>query len=113
MTLIRTIILAIEDDKFDDVYSVTDKSTIVYHMALLIEAGLLIGETYKTDGEVLPVLATYERLTWKGHDFADAIRNEGIWKQANEVIGKVGNASFEIWVQVLLQIVQRSLGLSS
>ena len=47
---------------------------ISYHMALLIDAGLVDGQMAKTIGpEVKDFFA--QKLTWGGHEFLDSIRS--------------------------------------
>jgi len=54
-----------------------------YHVELLIEADLIHGEMSKTFGtHVSDFLAI--RLTWKGHEFLDAIRSDTVWNKAKE-----------------------------
>src|SRR5262245_34932957 len=52
---------------------------IGYHVWLLGEAGLLVvaKTTHKTSNgpQAMPV-----HLTWEGHDFVDAIRDDTVWK---------------------------------
>lgn len=51
-----------------------------YNMGLLIEAGLIVGQSSKALGmgsEGPPALAI--SLTWSGHELLDAIRAEGTW----------------------------------
>jgi len=50
-------------------------------------------------------------LTWSGHEFLDAARENGLWKQAKELVGKVGGASIAIWTAVLTDLVKQKIGL--
>ena len=56
---------------------------ISYHMALLIEAGLVNGQVSQTIGpEIKDFFA--QRLTWEGHEFLDAIRSDTVWQKTKK-----------------------------
>ena len=56
------------------------RAEISYHMELLIEADLVNGQML---GEFGPGCDDFivNRLTWQGHEFLDAIRNDTVWKE--------------------------------
>jgi hypothetical protein len=62
---------------------------ISYHMELLIEAGLVDGEMAKTLGAG-PYDFFAGRLTWHGHEFLDAIRNDTIWQKTKKTFASKG-----------------------
>lgn len=66
---------------------------VSYHVMLLHEAGL-IEAVDQTDSEGLdwePI-----RLTWEGHEFLDASREESRWQKAKKVVKeKTGGLAFE------------------
>jgi len=83
MDLIRKIMLAVEEAastlgtievKID---GYTDQQ-VAYHVALLREAGLLhaVDLSSKSGLDFRPT-----RLTWAGHEFLDAARNDTIWRK--------------------------------
>lgn len=51
---------------------------ISYHMALLMEAGLVNGQMSEEFGPE-PQDFFANRLTWQGHEFLDAIRSDTVW----------------------------------
>ena len=53
---------------------------ISYHMALLIEVGLVKGHMSQTIGPEVKDFAA-QRLTWQGHEFIDAIRSDTVWNK--------------------------------
>jgi hypothetical protein len=75
---IRTILIAIEALHTEDseFYSNSlveaDPEATAYHMLLLLEAKLIIGD-----------YCDAVRLTWDGHEFLDAIKNESVWQKLN------------------------------
>ena len=83
----------------------------VYHSALLIEAGMVHGQIIP-DGDGQPVGAIILRLTWAGHEFLDAARNETIWKKAGERVKKSGvDVTLSLMKEILNQLLKQSLGL--
>lgn len=90
MDLIRSIILEIESGKdyfetsSDDVaailhiestgLSAKDAERLEHHLGLVEQAGF--ADFTKTGEGWIP-----EGLTWKGHDFADSVRDEEIWRK--------------------------------
>lgn len=62
---------------------------ISYHMALLIEAGLVKGQMVKTIGpEVKDFIA--DKLTWNGHEFLDSIRSDTVWQKTKKLFAEQG-----------------------
>ena len=111
MELIRLQLLRVEGEKeltgFED-YSEEQK---IYHMALCIEAGLVDGHI-QTDGNGFPIGASAIRLTWKGHEFLDAARNDTIWKKALVQVKKTGGHVTHAALEELLKhLAKQSLGL--
>lgn len=91
-------------------YEGFDEDTAVEHIDLLIEAGLLQGKiTPFLDGGVH---VNIQRLTWKGHDFLDAMKDDSIWAQAKESILKpVGGVAFDVLLDWLKWKMAEKLGL--
>lgn len=111
MNLIRLLLLETEgeDPKLD--LSAHTEEQRVYHSALLIEAGLVHGETV-LDGNGQPVGTVILRPTWAGHEFLDAARNDTIWHKAGERIKKSGvDVTLSLLKEVLNQLLKQSLGL--
>lgn len=69
---------------------------ISYHMSLLIEAGLVNGQTVQTIGpEVKDFFA--QRLTWQGHEFLDTIRSNTVWERTKKTFIEKGlEMSFDL-----------------
>lgn len=69
---------------------------VSYHMALLIEAGLISGRITQTIGpEVTDFIA--HRLTWEGHEFLDAIRSDTVWQKTKKTFVDQGvSMTFEL-----------------
>ena len=72
------------------------KAEISYHMALLIEANLVHGRISKTMGQE-PHDFFAQRLTWNGHEFLDAIRNDTVWTKTKKAFRDKGmDMSFDL-----------------
>lgn len=51
-------------------------------------------------------------LTWSGHEFLEAARNDTIWKKAGEQIKKSGvDVTLSLLQEILKQLAKQSLGL--
>jgi DNA-binding transcriptional ArsR family regulator len=75
---------------------------ISYHVKLLAEAELIEAQDLTTTEEFewKPT-----GLTWKGHEFLDAARNETIWKKTTEIVkDKGGSIPFEVLKDLLIKV---------
>lgn len=69
---------------------------ISYHMALLIEAGLVNGQMLGTLGPSVKEFFA-RRLTWEGHEFIDAIRSDTVWQKTKKIFIEQGiSMTFEL-----------------
>jgi hypothetical protein len=111
MNLIRLLLLETEGEEPKPDLSAYDETQSVYHSALLVEAGLVHGEII-LDGSGQPTGAVILRLTWAGHEFLDAARNDTIWHKAGERIKKSGvDVTLSLLQEILKQLAKQSLGL--
>jgi len=114
MDLIREMLLAIESDAHGfapkiEILGYTQEQ-INYHAFLLGEAGLAkVIDTTSMGNESPEALVT--RLTWLGHEFLDSARENNIWNQAKDKIGKIGSASLPIWLALLTKLIENKVGL--
>lgn len=114
--LIRLILKDIEslpagyytnDFKYDGEY---DQATIYGHIDLLIEEKFINGIAHKSSGNVDRIHVT--GLTWKGHDFIDAAKDDTLWNKAKETILKPTAAiTFTILLEWLKKEAKNQLGL--
>jgi hypothetical protein len=115
MDLIRYILLDLEAEGKDDSarYTLSDypKEAVGYHCWLLIGAGLAEGAEDTGLGDTLPQ-AYLTSLTWGGHDFLDAARNETTWNKAKATVREnAGTVAFEVFKAVLIAVTKNQLGL--
>jgi len=100
MDLIRLLLLDIEGKEKPDLSKYAEDQQ-TYHLALIIEAELAHGG-FVTDVKGYPDVAHATWLSWKGHEFLDAARNETIWKKA---VAKIKAAGTSIPLPVLQEIL--------
>lgn len=76
-----------------------------YHLELLVEAGYVKG--YRMMTVTLPMA-----LTWSGHEFLDATRNDTVWQKVKTTLHDRGvDAPLTVIQQLATQIGARLLGL--
>lgn len=92
LELIREILFRLEQkpaDKdwlADADFPKDSREAVAYHVELLEEAGLV-------EAAIRPATGIYfrvERLTWEGHDFLDAVRNDTVWARTKETLRSKG-----------------------
>jgi hypothetical protein len=111
MELIRLLLLDTEGGESQIDFGIFTEQQRIYHAAILIEAGLIDGVIRK-DENGLPSGAVRLRLTWAGHEFLDAARNETIWKKAGEKIKQTGvQVTVSVLEELLKKLLKDSLGL--
>jgi Hypothetical protein (DUF2513) len=117
MDLIRLILMRIEEhnEASDVPPAENERQTIGYHLRLMTEAGLIDGVDVEEDhvtGEIIWFLKPVPRLTWAGHEFLDAARNDTVWKEAKKKAGGAfGSISFAVLTQLLMQVAKQHLGM--
>jgi len=115
LDLIRKMLLAIEDSPSgwapDFKIEGYSDAQIGYHAHLMIDAGLARGSDVTTMGGHGPE-ALLTSLTWEGHEFAEAARDEKRWKKAMGVVAeKGGNITLDVMKQLLVSLMKGALGL--
>jgi hypothetical protein len=116
MDLIRKMILAVEDHPAGfapDNFAIEGHSEeeIAYHAYLIVDAGLAEGIDMTSMGDSSPEWAI-RNLTWQGHEFADAARDETRWKKAMGIVSeKSGSVTLAVLTQLLTALMRNSLGL--
>ena len=91
LELIRWILLSVERDDSILSHPQHTDAAILDHLELLVEAGLLRGEVdppESGDGRG----ARIQRLSWAGHDFLDAAKNERLWERAKRTVAETGGS---------------------
>ena len=115
MELIRKVMLEAEKTKdpnelVDPKIEGYNETEISYHIALLDDAGLLHGQDRSAIGVFRWSAGT---LTWAGHEFVEAARDEDVWKEARAVVEKSGNGVvFEVLKHALMSVLKKRAGFS-
>lgn len=118
MELIRKMLIAIEDnpsgwapDRFQiEGYS---DDVIGYHAYLLVDAGLARGIDMTSSASTAPEYHV-QTLTWVGHEFCQAAREDTRWKKAMRVVAEKGGAiTFEVLKELLVSLMRGAFGLGT
>lgn len=115
MELVRKIVLHLEKPprktpRLDELHiEGYELKAVNYHVRLLYDGGLIMNKAHP-DRE-LEHRCTLS-LTWVGHDFLDAARNDTIWQGAKERLGEAfASAPFEVVKAALEQGMKSAVGL--
>lgn len=115
LDLIRKMLLAVEeapsgwapDLKFEGFAD----AQVNYHAYLLIDAGLARGADVTTHGSEGPE-AILQSLTWEGHEFVEAARDETRWQKAKGLVAeKGGGITLDVLKALLVSLAKSALGL--
>lgn len=111
----RSILLKLEGNEFkefgngwvqtngEDFFEKTDQ----YQIVLLNQAGFIEINEHRTIGSVVPDLL---RVTFHGHDYIGAIKDEGIWESTKTAVAETGgSAGLEIVKALALGFVKQKL----
>ena len=112
MDLVRKILMACEEHEHGrapaginiDGYS---DEEIGYHAFLMIEAGLARGFDGAGSGDPSPY-GCIVSLTWEGHEFLDASRNDGLWAKAKQAAGSTGGMVLSVLKSVLIDLATQA-----
>lgn len=86
----------------------TETRKLLYHVALLKEAGLIDGQPLGSPGQENPVWIDLD-LTWAGHDFLDAVRDPDIWRQTSRALQQAGAFTFALVKALAQAFLQQKL----
>lgn len=112
MDLVRALLLAIQNRPADqnvlahiEGYS---EDQIDEHLYLLEQAGLIellgTGTLQNFNG-----LQRVSRLTWEGHEYCEAFRDEGRWQETKRLMGKTGGFVLEVAKQIAVDLLRKQL----
>lgn len=115
LDLIRKMLLAIEEAPSgwapDLSFEGYTQAQVGYHAYLLIDAGLAKGSDVSTMGSEAPG-GVITSLTWAGHEFAEAARDETRWKKAMGIVkDKGGSITLDVMKELLTSLMKSTLGL--
>jgi len=86
---------------------------ISYHAKIMAEAGLI--ET--TEVRANPVYAEYAgikihvptELTWGGHEFLEAVRDESRWSKVKSIMNRTGGFVFQVGSSVAMKLLENQV----
>jgi hypothetical protein len=100
MDLIRELLLKLEPERLDgDLYRIEvaqlgiegySYADLSYHMLLLIEGGLFLGERDASGGFV------GRMITPAGHDFLDSVRDQAVWSKTKKGALEAGGFTIDL-----------------
>ena len=85
-----------------------DSKAIEYHLMLMAQADLLDFEAFrsKTNPDRLIRVMPFN-LTWKGHEYLDAVRDKSVWQKAIKASkGKTGDLIFDVAFAIARQTIK-------
>lgn len=105
MELIIKILKTVEEEKTPTNNIVIDIDghdfeTVQYHVGLLCEAGFL-----KAKRSLNPLEYMISEMTWAGHDFLDAARNDTVVEKAKEIAKNQGVELFNLPIAAIKAVL--------
>ena len=108
MDTIREILLEVENSS--EAVEKHDKIG-AYHISLILDAGLAEGVP-ALDGAGVPCAGAITRLTWDGHEFLDAMRDDSIWEKVKEnIIQPSASWTFALLLECAKNEIKNNLGI--
>jgi hypothetical protein len=81
-----------------------------YHVRIMLDAGLIEGRISEEITADAPRYSYINNLTWAGHDFLDAARNDTVWRTAKEKVLKPGASwTFDLLKEILKALAKQQL----
>lgn len=110
LDLIRTLLQKIEAEQSLTAAGIT-RTTIDFHLLLMMEAGLILGTQYREGNELSNAThVLVQRLTNKGYDFLELSRSQKLWGRfLNKAARAGGGMTIELATEVLHSWLKRSI----
>src|SRR5690606_6428567 len=88
-----------------------DEHVVARHVEMMHEAGLAVAQLARYEGYGA-MRAVVERVTWEGHDFLAAARDQTVWNKARpQTVLKGGAFTFSVLKSLLQHEIKQRLGL--
>jgi hypothetical protein len=111
MDLVRDLMLKIEASEglaiMSDFVPTADRRRFrvaSYHMKMLIQEIGLVKGVDVGDEEDLDWIDL--ELTWRGHDFLDAMRDPTVWEKTREGAKKLGGVTFDMFLGIAKELAK-------
>jgi hypothetical protein len=97
--------------RYSDIEADIDRAAFGHHVKIMGQAGLIEGEVYANEAGVVMDVVVAD-ITWKGHEFLDAARNDELWERAKQATAERGlTPTFDVLKQLLEAYLAGQLGL--
>ena len=117
MDLVREILLQIESTEPGKTIELdipdTGEEEIGQHVELMIGHGLIEGKAIPSGTGTAHRILDYwiNSMTWEGHDFLDAARNDTIWEKAKKkCLEATGGLAFDTLKACLVEFGREAIG---
>ena len=109
--LIRKILFAIEED--DWIYtgvkiSGYEESQVYYHLVIMSDANLISIRVYNPDYPPEEDIKAV-RLTWEGHEFLEAIRDDKRWEKVKTEMSKGRGFVFDVAKSIAIDFLEEEI----
>jgi hypothetical protein len=91
-----------------------DRGQVSYHLRLLYEAGFVSGEALRSTSNPERIIDFWVfDLTWQGHEFLAAARDNVAWKTVlTRIGGEVASVPFSVLTALLIDEAKKRVGLT-
>ena len=114
MDLVRQILMQVEDAD-GPVYAEklgfrdTSEECVLYHVQIMQQHGLVDAHINYRNGNV-PYSGKVFGLTWDGHDFLDAVRDDKLWSRTKKTVKDVsGSITVETLKQTAIWLTELAI----
>ena len=118
LDLVRKILIQLDEKESPEIIMEMEVEgysslEVMYHLILMDEKGFLHCERQCSSSTPDRVIKVHPfSLTWEGHEFLEASRDEGLWSKAKaSVLSKSGALSFDLVKALLIKMASQELGL--
>ena len=110
MDLVRAILLNIENNEKDNLRELEiegfTRDEIIYHCDMLDDAGMFL-DYFKEYANGGVYYFTVNKLSWKGHNFLNDIRDNSKWQKVKTYIKE---HALPVTIETIIAIIQNKLG---
>lgn len=99
--------IPLQDVRLENEY---DPREILGHIELMIQQDLILGICQPGCTDLSQSVLAVEAITWSGHDFLDASRNETVWRVVKQRIYRAGGWTVALVLELLKDEVKKRLG---
>src|SRR5689334_21057270 len=115
LDLVRNILFKLEETEDDYSFSASDphlqidgcpRKRLSHHLEIMAQAGLLHAETHELAGGFAAHAVTYYSVSWQGHEFLSALRDETRWKEVKKIMVRAGGFVTEVALDIAKDMVK-------